>query len=215
MTIPHPRRYIMTNRLVTFTLTAMLCAFVLGSKVSGEEKPVTPEVGSLAPSFDGTADDGKPWKSSDFVGKKIVVVYFYPADMTGGCTKQACGFRDDMKVLTDGGVEVIGISGDSVKNHQFFKEYHKLNFTLLADEKGEIAKKFGVTVGKGGVAQPKDKDGNFLKDKDGNPVELKTDVRAARWTFIIGKDGKIAYKDDKVNAEKDSKKILEAIEKLK
>src|SRR5262245_26589268 len=99
-------------------------------------------VGDKAPSFVAKDDQGKDWKSEDHVGKKIIVVYFYPADFTGGCTKQACGFRDDAKPLTEKGVEVIGISGDSVKNHQMFKKYHNLNFTLLADEDGSIAKKF-------------------------------------------------------------------------
>src|SRR5581483_1290619 len=103
-----------------------------------------------------------PWKSSDHVGKKILVVYFYPADLTSGCTKQACGFRDDMKKLTEKGVEVVGVSGDSVKNHQIFKKVHDLNFTLLADEDGSIAKKFGVPVGKGGTAKVKDEKGNPL-----------------------------------------------------
>ena len=84
------------------------------------------------------------------VGKKIVVLYFYPADFTGGCTTQACGFRDDIEKLGSKGVMVIGVSGDSVETHKLFKAHHKLPFTLLADEKGEIAKKFGVPVGKGG-----------------------------------------------------------------
>src|SRR5437016_4764214 len=90
------------------------------------------KVGDPAPTFTATDDQGKEWKSTEHVGKKVLVVYFYPADMTGGCTKQACGFRDDMKALSERGVEVVGISGDSAENHQFFKKYHNLNFTLLA-----------------------------------------------------------------------------------
>src|SRR3954462_14293235 len=102
------------------------------------------EVGDQAPKFEATDDQGQPWKSEDHFGKKIVVVYFYPADLTGGCTKQACGFRDDMSKLTDKGVEVIGVSGDSAKNHQVVKQVHKLNWTVLADEDGAVARKFGV-----------------------------------------------------------------------
>ncbi|MFL5242898.1 MAG: peroxiredoxin [Gemmataceae bacterium] len=180
---------------------------LLSSNVrAAEDKPVGVKVGDAAPSFTAKDDQGKTWNSTDHVGKHILVVYFYPADMTGGCTKQACGFRDDTKKLADKGIEVVGISGDSVKNHQFFKDYHKLTFTLLADEDGAIAKKFGVPVNKGGVFK--------TKDQSGKEVELKRGVTASRWTFIIDKDGKVAYKDDKVNAAEDSKRILEVVDKL-
>src|SRR5262249_44449721 len=148
--------------------------------LAAEDKPVNLREGNSAPAFNSTDDQGKAWKSSDHIGKKIVVIYFYPADLTGGCTKQACGFRDDMKKLADKGVEVIGVSGDSAENHQLFKKVHKLNFTLLADEDGSVAKKFGVPLKKGGVFK--------AKDLDGNEVELKRGVTAARWTFVIGRD---------------------------
>lgn len=166
----------------------------------------SPKVGDPAPTFESTDDQGKPWKSSEHVGKHVLVVYFYPADLTGGCTKQACGFRDDMTKLAGKGVEVVGVSGDSVSNHQLFKAVHKLNFTLLADEDGAVAKKFGVPLRQGGVFP--------TKDLDGKAVELKRGVTASRWTFVIGKDGKIVYKNEKVNAPEDSKKILEVVQKL-
>jgi peroxiredoxin Q/BCP len=163
------------------------------------------KVGDQAPVFESTDDQGSAWKSADHLGKKILVVYFYPADLTGGCTKQACSYRDDMSKLTDKGVEVVGVSGDSAKNHEVFKKVQKLNFTLLADEDGSVAKKFGVPVGKGG---------NFnTKDADGNPIVLKRGVTEQRWTFVINKDGKIIYKNTKVNPTQDSKQILELIEK--
>jgi peroxiredoxin Q/BCP len=171
-----------------------------------DAKAANLKVGDPAPTFEATDDQGKPWKSSEHVGKKVLVVYFYPADLTGGCTAQACGFRDDAKKLADKGIEVVGVSGDSVKNHQLFKQVKKLNFTLLADEMGTVAKQFGVPVRAGGVFK--------TKDQEGNPVELKRGVTAARWTFIIGKDGKIVYKNDKVNAAEDSKKVLEVVEQL-
>src|SRR5262245_8142571 len=109
----------------------LLLATIVVPFVRAEDKPAELKVGDPAPTFTSTDDEGKPWKSSDHVGKKVLVVYFYPADMTGGCTKQACGFRDDMAKLTDKGVEVVGVSGDSAKNHQVFKSVHKLNFALL------------------------------------------------------------------------------------
>jgi peroxiredoxin Q/BCP len=169
-----------------------------------EDKPVDLKVGDAAPVFESIDDEGHAWKSKDYVGKRVLVVYFYPADFTGGCTKQACGFRDDMKPLESKGVTVLGVSGDSAKNHELFKKHHKLNFTLLADEKGELAKKFGVPT----------KPGGEVKVKELDDLIIKRGVTTARWTFVIGKDGKIAYKDTQVAAAEDSKKMLELIEKL-
>jgi peroxiredoxin Q/BCP len=184
-----------------------LGAWAVGLRLVADEPPaVELKVGDRAPAFQGTDDQGQPWKSDEHLGKKVVVVYFYPADLTGGCTKQACGFRDDLKKLTDKGVEVIGVSGDSVKNHQLFKQVHKLTFTLLADEDGVVAKKFGVPLKPGGVAK--------VKDSDGKDLELTRGVTASRWTFVIGKDGKVVFKNIKVDAAEDSKQILEVIEKL-
>jgi peroxiredoxin Q/BCP len=166
-----------------------------------------PKKGDPAPKFHAKDDTGKVWKSSEHVGKKILVVYFYPADLTGGCTKQACGFRDDLGKLTDMGVEVVGVSGDSVKNHQLFKKVHKLNFTLLADEDGAVAKKFGVPF----------KEGPFTfkyKDSEGEIHALIRGGNAARQTFVIDKQGKIALRNTSVNAAQDSQKVLETVKNL-
>ena len=169
-------------------------------------KPVVLKIGDPAPEFAGQTDADKPWKSKDHVGKKILVVYFYPADMTGGCTAQACAYRDALAELQRDDVEVIGVSGDTVENHQHFKKEYDLNFTLLADPKGAIAKAFGVKLGEGGTIQ---------RPIDGEIVALTRGATADRWTFVIGLDKKIAYKDTKVNAAKDSEKVLAAIEKIK
>jgi peroxiredoxin Q/BCP len=118
---------------------------------------------------------------------------------------QCCGFRDDAKKLAEKGAEVIGVSGDTVKNHQLFKKVKKLPYTLLADEKGAVAKKFGVPTRPGGVFP--------YKDEDGNVIKLKRGVTMARWTFVIGKDGKILHKDTAAKPGKDSKTVLEVIEK--
>ena len=167
------------------------------------------EVGDPAPKFTATDDAGKEWKSEDHVGKKVVVVYFYPADFTGGCTKQACGFRDDLDELSKEGVEVVGVSGDSAETHAAFKKYHKLNFTLLADEDAKLADKFGVPNGKGEKTFEFDVDGNGEKTAFTRGATIK------RWTFLIGKDGKIAAVDKMVNAAEDSKKILKMAKELK
>lgn len=181
--------------------TCMLAALAI--TVSGPVSADDVKVGEKAPAFEGMDDAGHVWKSSDVVGKKIVVVYFYPADFTGGCTKQACGFRDDFKTLTDKGVVVVGVSGDSVKTHAAFKKEHMLTFTLLSDEKGTIADKFGVP---------------FNKKEGKATFNGETFVRggtAQRWTVIIDADGKVAARyDASKNAAGDSKKVLETVEKL-
>jgi peroxiredoxin Q/BCP len=189
-------------------VVALLCALVMGVAMPGQSfaDEVDLKVGDAAPSFQAKDDQGKAWKSSDYVGKKILVVYFYPADLTGGCTKQACGFRDDMKTLADKDVEVIGVSGDSVENHQIFKKAEELNFTLLADEDGAVAKKFGVPVGPGGTVNV---------NVDGQAHKLTRGVTAKRWTFVIDKEGKIAQKNTNVNAAEDSKAILKVVDGLK
>jgi peroxiredoxin Q/BCP len=162
-----------------------------------------PKVGDMAPAFEAKDDQGKIWKSSDHFGKKVVVVYFYPADFTGGCTKQACSFRDDAKPLMEKGVEVVGVSGDSVATHAEFKKAHMLNFTLLADETGVLADKFGVP---------------FTKKEGTAKFEGKSFVRggtASRHTVIVGKDGKVAASYDVKDAAGDSKKVLEVVGNMK
>ncbi len=212
----YPTRTLILKRASVGLAVLLAAGFVLaGDKPVNDDKPFSLEVGAQAPVFEAENDQGKKWKSSDSVGKKYVVVYFYPADFTTGCTKQAELWRDNMNVLVDKGVEVIGVSGDSVKNHKLFKETWKLNFTLLADEDAGIAKKFGVPSRRGGRVRPRGSDRKPLTDDDGNPLTLERKATFARWTFVIGKDGKIAYKNTKVNPAKDSQQVLEFIENQK
>ncbi len=195
-----------------FRLSAFVVAAALlfasgpsGSVLADEAKGVS--VGDEAPRFEVKDDRGEVWKSDEHFGKKVVVVYFYPADMTGGCTAQACAFRDDMGQLADNDVEVVGVSGDTVESHQLFKKAHGLNFTLLADVEGKVADAFGVpkTVGEKTV--------NAVID--GTTYPLTRNVTTRRWTFIVDRDGQVAYKDDQVKAGQDSKNVIAAIAKLK
>jgi peroxiredoxin Q/BCP len=179
-----------------------------------DDKPLDLAVGAAAPKFEATNEVGKPWKSADHVGKKIIVLYFYPGDFTPGCTAQARNFRDAMNKLTEQGVEVIGVSGDTAHSHELFKKVQKLNFTLLADEEGSLAKKFGVPLSKGAEVKARGEDGKILKDANGAEVVVKRPVTAARWTFIIGKDGKIAYMNAKVNPTEDTKQVAAFIEQM-
>jgi peroxiredoxin Q/BCP len=195
----------MLRRLSVLLAVFGLCIFGLGGHTfAGGKEGV--KVGDKAPEFEAKDDQGKTWKAADHVGKKIIVVYFYPADFTGGCTKQACGFRDDLAKLKGKNVEVVGISGDSVQTHGQFKKAEKLNFTLLSDPKGEVAKKFGVPTSAGGKA---------TATVDGEKLTFVRDITIKRWTFIIDTKGNVAYKDTNVNAAQDSQKILDAVKNLK
>ncbi len=191
-----------------FILSALGLAY-LGSTpaaAQGKKKELKVKVGDKAPAFESVDENGKPFKSSDIVGKKIVVLYFYPADFTGGCTKQACGFRDDIEKLNSKGVVVIGVSGDSVDTHKLFKAHEKLPFTLLADEKGDLAKTFGVPVGKGGESPTINEKGEKGKAPRGATI--------SRYTIVIDKAGNVAAADAVSDAGGDAKRIAELVKKL-
>jgi peroxiredoxin Q/BCP len=100
-------------------------------------------VGDLAPDFDLVSQSGEKVKLSDQRGH-WVVVYFYPADDTPGCTAEACSFRDSYEDFTDAGATVIGISGDDTDSHKKFAAKHNLPFTLLSDDDGSVRKTWGV-----------------------------------------------------------------------
>ncbi len=163
------------------------------------------DVGDTAPSFQCKDDKGNPWDSDDYYGKKVIVLYFYPAAMTGGCTKQACSFRDDKTELDQLGAMVVGISGDEVDNLKYFKEVHNLNFPLLSDPDGKVAAKFGVPTRDGG---------SILRNIGGKDITLERGITTSRWTFIIDKSGKVIYKNTEVDAEADSKNTIAVIKDL-
>ncbi len=102
------------------------------------------QVGDKLPVFTLKDQNNTNFSVSDLIGKKAMVIYFYPKDDTPGCIKEACSFRDEFEDFKDLNVEVIGISSDNVKSHKKFAEKYKLPFTLLADTKKEVQKLFGV-----------------------------------------------------------------------
>ena len=104
----------------------------------------TVSVGSKAPDFILPSQSGEMVNLKDFLGKKPVVLFFYPKDDTPGCTKQACAFRDEYEAFGQLDAEVIGISSDSVESHKNFAEKHSLPFLLLSDEGGKVRKLYGV-----------------------------------------------------------------------
>ncbi|MGH7941423.1 MAG: peroxiredoxin [Limisphaerales bacterium] len=140
---------------------------VLSLLVGTSAMAAMPKVGDIAPAFQGLDQNGTMIKSSDIIGKKIVLLYFYPKDFTGGCTKEACGFRDRMGDLQKDNVEVIGVSFDKVERHKAFEQKYHLNFTLLADPEGKIVDAYGTRMGAMNMSN--------------------------RVSFLIGLDGKIAH----------------------
>jgi peroxiredoxin Q/BCP len=149
----------------------------------------SPAVGNAAPKFKLPASDGRTYDMKDFFGKSPVVIYFYPKADTPGCTKEACGFRDAIATYKKLGVPVLGISPDPAKDVTKFAEKFELNFPLLADEDHAVCEKYGVWVEKS--------------------MYGKTYMGAARTTFIVGADGKVAHVFEKVKPEGHDAEVLE------
>ncbi len=133
-----------------------------------------------APDFELLNTEGKKIRLSDFAGKPVVL-YFYPKDDTPGCTTEACNFRDDYEEYRKGGIEIIGVSPDSVKSHTKFMSKHSLPFLLLADEDHKVCETYDVWQKKKmfgkeylGVLRT-----TFLIDKDGNVVKVFKGVKPA------------------------------------
>jgi peroxiredoxin Q/BCP len=148
-----------------------------------------PKAGDTAPSFDGKDQNGKDFKLADLVGKKIVLLYFYPKDFTGGCTKEAYSFRDGFEDFATNNVEIVGVSFDSADSHLQFIAKYKLNFTLLADPDGKIADSYGVRMAGKNMAN--------------------------RVSFLIGLDGKIVHVTDTGNPDVHLAEMKAAIAGLK
>lgn len=147
--------------------------------------------GSKAPAFTLPNQDGKKVSLKDFLGKKVVL-YFYPKDMTSGCTKEACDFRDHMKLFNNKDVVVLGVSPDSVQSHKKFQEKYNLPFDLLSDETKKVLEKYGV-----------------WKEKS---MYGKKYFGVERTTFIIDEKGKIKKIFPRVKVEGHVKQVLEALE---
>ena len=102
------------------------------------------QIGDTAPDFTLPSQSGEPVSLKDFIGKKSVVLYFYPKDDTPGCTAEACAFRDSYEVFKEAGAEVIGVSDDSSASHQKFASKYSLPFILVSDTGKQLRKLYGV-----------------------------------------------------------------------
>jgi peroxiredoxin Q/BCP len=194
---------IMLNKYLNH-LWILAIIYLFAGLLFAEEKDMALKIGDKAPEFVLNNQDGELWSLKNHLGKKNIVVYFYPAAMTGGCTKQACSYRDAKSDMEGQDIIVVGISGDAVKNLKAFQQAHQLNFNLLSDASGEIAKKFGV---------PLDEGGSFTTKIGEDEISLERSYTSNRWTFMIDKQGKIAYKDTEVDAAEDGNTILEFFKK--
>lgn len=200
------RLAILAGLAAAIAFTSALAFAAHHEKKAESKKEIVEEialaVGDKAPVFEILDQDGKAWKSAGYVGKGPVVVYFYPAAMTGGCTKQACSYRDMKEALVEEGITVVGVSGDDPSGLKLFQKANNINFALLSDPDGAVAKQFGVPLRDGGSIQ---------RTLDGEEFTLTRGVTAMRWTFVIGKDGKILYKNSKVNAEADASQVMAVV----
>jgi thioredoxin-dependent peroxiredoxin len=144
-------------------------------------------VGTKAPDFTVNDQDGKSVKLSDLKGKKVVL-YFYPKDMTPGCTFEACSLRDNYKALQKAGYEIFGISSDNEKMHRKFIEQQKLPFQLLADTDKAVHYKYVTWVEKS--------------------MYGRTYMGTARVTYIIDENGIISEVIEKVDTKNHASQIL-------
>ena len=161
-------------------------------------------VGDRIPSFVANDDTGNLWSLAEESGEKNIVLYFYPAAMTEGCTIQACSYRDRSIDLQNLDSIVVGVSGDSVNNLRLFKQVNQLNFTLLSDIDGTIARLFGVSSREGGAIE---------REIEGSPYLLERGLTIARWTFVIGKNQRILYKNTEVAVTEDTARVISEISK--
>lgn len=148
-----------------------------------------PKAGQPAPAFDLPDQAGKRHALGDYTGKWLVL-YFYPKDDTPGCTKEACGFRDDLFQLEKLGAKVVGVSVDDSGSHAKFAQKYHLPFPLLADKDGNVARRYGALTNLGLV--------KFAK----------------RYTFLIDPQGRIAKSYLSVDTSRHSQEIIDDLRAL-
>lgn len=158
---------------------------------TNSEKMKKIEVESKVPIFELNDQNGELFKLETVLGKKNLVIYFYPKDDSPGCTKEACSFRDQFEVFADADAMIIGISSQSVESHLEFAKKHRLNYTLLSDTGNKVRKLFGVPASFFGLIP-------------------------GRVTYVVNKEGKIAYLfNSQIQAQKHVDEALRIIQELR
>ena len=146
-------------------------------------------IGTKAPDFTLMDQNGTAHSLSEYQGQKVIL-YFYPKDMTSGCTSQACSFRDLYPQFREKGAVVLGVSKDSVASHKRFEETHGLPFTLLSDPEMQVISAYDVQK----------------RDKDGQPMK-----GLIRSTYLIDENGMIVKAYGAVKAKENPAQMLEAL----
>jgi peroxiredoxin Q/BCP len=151
------------------------------------------EPGKKAPAFSLDDQDGKTHRLADYAGKPLIL-FFYPKDDTPGCTKEACAFRDNLPKIKTSKAAVLGISGQAVASKAKFAGKYGLNFPLLADENYAVAEKYGVWQKKW--------------------LYGRTFMGVSRTTYLIGSDGRVIRRWDKVKVNGHVDDVLAALEEV-
>lgn len=146
--------------------------------------------GTKAPDFTLPDQNGELHSLSDYRGRKIIL-YFYPKDSTAGCTKQACGYSERVPHFTERGVEIIGVSKDSVASHKKFETRYGLTFTLLSDPDRKVLEAYDVWKEKTSAG--------------------KTSMGVLRTTYLIDEQGMILRASDRVKAAEDAEVMLRVV----
>ena len=165
---PDNLNYLKLRNFYRFYLIIYLLLFTSYITFSQKNNMNEIKIGSRIPLFTLPDQNGNLFDISSVLGKKNLVIYFYPKDDSPGCTKEACSFRDQFDVFKEADAVIIGISGQSIESHKEFAEKHRLSFTLLSDEGDKIRNQFGVAT-------------NFLG------------LIPGRVTYIADKTGKVIY----------------------
>lgn len=188
---PENRNYLKLRNFYRFYLLIYLLLFTAYLTFHKNNHMNEIKVGSTIPAFNLPDQNGNMFNINSLLGKKNLVIYFYPKDDSPGCTAQACSFRDQFEVFSDADAVIIGISSQSVKSHKEFAEKHRLGFTLLSDEGNKIRKLFGVPT-------------NFLG------------LIPGRVTYVTDKSGKVVYTfNSQLQAEKHVDEALRILKGLK
>lgn len=184
---PENKKYIRFRNFYLFYLGIYVILFIVYFNID----TMNVVEGSQVPSFELKDQYGELFSSDSVVGKKNLVIYFYPKDNTPGCTKEACSFRDQFAVFADADAMIIGISAQSVESHLAFAEKHRLNYTLLSDTDNKVRKLFGVP-------------GNLFG------------LIPGRVTYIVDKNGKVVYIfNSQMDAEKHVDEALRILQTMK
>ena len=187
----HYRNFYRFYLLIYFVLFFLYFNFNSYSQSKNTNSMDKINVGSQIPNFSLKDQDGNLFNIDSVIGKKNLVIYFYPKDDSPGCTKEACSFRDQFEVFNEADALIIGISGQSVESHKKFAEKYRLTYTLLSDEGNAVRKQFGVPT-------------NLLG------------LLPGRVTYVVDKSGKVIYLfNSQIQATKHVDEALNILKGLK